>query len=85
MPNATYAVDALLHSQVKGDNVLLSAAYYNMLMESLDYYKVKVIKNVVVEKYENGIATIVEIAKMNPMMPTEQKEYSDWWFRKCKT
>ena len=61
MPNATYAVDALLHSQVKGDNVLLSAAYYNMLMESLDYYKVKVIKNV-----ENGIATIVEIAKNEP-------------------
>jgi 2-enoate reductase len=66
VPNATYAVDALLHSQVKGDNVLLSAAYYNMLMESLDYYKVKVIKNVVVEKYENGIATIVEIAKNEP-------------------
>ncbi|WP_337496148.1 hypothetical protein [[Ruminococcus] lactaris] len=44
----------------------MSAAYYNMLMESLDYYKVKVIKNAVVEKYENGIATIVEIAKNEP-------------------
>lgn len=44
----------------------LSAANYNMLMELLDYYKVNVIKNAVVEKYENGVATVVETEKNEP-------------------
>ncbi|MEA4893604.1 MAG: FAD-dependent oxidoreductase [Peptococcaceae bacterium] len=44
----------------------LSAANYNMLMELLDYYKVRVIKNAVVEKYEDGKATILETIKNYP-------------------
>ena len=44
----------------------LSAANYNMLMELLDYYKVKVIKNAVVESYKDGIATVVETEKNYP-------------------
>ncbi|MCU6748810.1 FAD-dependent oxidoreductase [Faecalicatena acetigenes] len=44
----------------------LSAANYNMLMELLDYYKVKVIKNAVVESYKAGIATVVETEKNYP-------------------
>ena len=44
----------------------LSAANYNMLMELLDYYKVKVIKNAVVEQYEDGVATVVETEKNYP-------------------
>lgn len=44
----------------------LSAANYNMLMELLDYYKVKVMKNAVVEKFENGVATVVETEKNEP-------------------
>jgi len=44
----------------------LSAANYNMLMELLDYYDIKVIKNAVVEKYENGIATVNETIKNYP-------------------
>ena len=44
----------------------LSAANYNMLMELLDYYKVRVIKNAVAEKYENGIVTVVETEKNYP-------------------
>lgn len=44
----------------------LSAANYNMLMELLDYYNVNVIKNAVVEKFENGIATVVETEKNEP-------------------
>lgn len=44
----------------------LSAANYNILMELLDYYNVNVIKNAVVEKFENGIATVVETEKNEP-------------------
>lgn len=44
----------------------LSAANYNMLMELLDYYKVRVIKNAVVESYQNGIATVIETEKNYP-------------------
>ncbi|MCI9491932.1 MAG: FAD-dependent oxidoreductase [Lachnospiraceae bacterium] len=44
----------------------LSAANYNMLMELLDYYKVKVIKNAVVEQYKDGVATVVETEKNYP-------------------
>lgn len=44
----------------------LSAANYNMLMELLDYYKVEVIKNAVVEQYKDGVATVVETQKNYP-------------------
>lgn len=44
----------------------LSAANYNMLMELLDHYKVKVIKNAVVESFENGTAVVVETEKNYP-------------------
>lgn len=100
--NVTYAVDTLLSSEIKGENVVivgggltgceiaymlgkegknvtmiemtetilnafgLSAANYNMLMELLDYYKVKVIKNAVVESFGNGIATVIETEKNYP-------------------
>lgn len=44
----------------------LSAANYNMLMELLDYYKVTVIKNAVVTKYENNVAYVTETIKNYP-------------------
>jgi 2-enoate reductase len=44
----------------------LSAANYNMLMELLDYYRVRVIKNAIVEKYENGEVHVVETIKNYP-------------------
>ena len=44
----------------------LSAANYNMLMELLDYYKVRVIKNAVVESYQDGVATVIETEKNYP-------------------
>jgi 2-enoate reductase len=44
----------------------LAAANYNMLMEILDYYKVKVIKNASLVKYEDGIATIKAVVKNYP-------------------
>lgn len=44
----------------------LSAANYNMLMELLDYYKVRVIKNAVVERYQDGVATVIETEKNYP-------------------
>lgn len=51
----------------------LSASNYNMMMEMLDYYKVKVIKNAVVEKYENGVATVVETEKNYPNIANRAK------------
>lgn len=44
----------------------LSAANYNMMMELLDYCKVTVIKNAVVDKFENGIAYVTETVKNYP-------------------
>lgn len=44
----------------------LSAANYNMLLDLLDHYQVRVIKNAVVEKYENGVATVAETVKNYP-------------------
>jgi 2-enoate reductase len=44
----------------------LSAANYNMLMELLDYYKVKVIKNATVESYSDGAALVAESVKNVP-------------------
>lgn len=44
----------------------LSAANYNMLMELIDYYKIKVYKNTVLEKYEDGYAHILETIKNYP-------------------
>lgn len=44
----------------------LSAANYNMLMELLDHYKVDVMKNTIVESYQDGIATVIETQKNYP-------------------
>ncbi|AKN30008.1 2-enoate reductase [Clostridium carboxidivorans P7] len=44
----------------------LSAANYNMLMELLDYYKVDVIKNASLIKYQDGTAEIKVIQKNYP-------------------
>lgn len=44
----------------------LSAANYNMLMEILDYYKVEVIKNAVVDEYKDGKAVVTETIKNYP-------------------
>lgn len=51
----------------------LSAANYNMLMELLDYYKVKVIKNAVVESYKDGVATVIETEKNYPNIANRAK------------
>lgn len=51
----------------------LSAANYNMLMELLDYYKVKVIKNAVVESYADGKATVIETIKNYPNIANRAK------------
>ena len=54
----------------KADTILnvfgLSAANYNMLMELLDFYKVNIIKNAEVEKFENGVVTVVETVRNTP-------------------
>ena len=44
-----------------------------MMMELLDYYKVNVIKNAVVEKYENGVATVIETEKNYPNVANRAK------------
>ncbi|MDM8301735.1 FAD-dependent oxidoreductase [Collinsella tanakaei] len=44
----------------------LAAANYNMLMDLLDYYHVRVIKNAVVQKYEDGVAYVEETEKNYP-------------------
>jgi len=44
----------------------LSAANYNMLMELMDYYKVTVLKNASLVKYENGKATVKVTVKNAP-------------------
>ena len=51
----------------------LSASNYNMLMEILDVYKVKVIKGAVVDKYENGKATITQTIKNYPNVANRAK------------
>lgn len=51
----------------------LSAANYNMLMELLDYYKVNVIKNAVVESYKDGVATVIETQKNYPNVANRAK------------
>lgn len=51
----------------------LSAANYNMLMEILDYYKVRVIKNAVVEEYKDGVATVIETEKNYPNINNRAK------------
>lgn len=107
--NVTYAVDALLCTEVEGEQILivgggltgceiaymlaksgkkvtivektetilnafgLSAANYNMLMELLDYYHVRVIKNAAVEKYENNVATVIETEKNYPNIANRAK------------
>jgi len=44
----------------------LSAANYNMLMELINYYDIDVYKNTVLEKYEDGVAYILETIKNYP-------------------
>ncbi len=51
----------------------LSAANYNMLMDLLDYYHVCVIKNAVVQKYENGVAYVEETEKNYPNIANRAK------------
>ncbi|HZK27288.1 MAG TPA: hypothetical protein VFD00_07115 [Thermoclostridium sp.] len=51
----------------------LSAANYNMMMELLDYYNVKVIKNAVVDSYEDGVANITETEKNYPNIANRAK------------
>lgn len=51
----------------------LAAANYNMLMELLDYYKVNVIKNAVVESYQDGIAAVIETEKNYPNIANRAK------------
>jgi 2-enoate reductase len=51
----------------------LSAANYNMLMELMDYYKVNVIKNAVVEEFKDGIATVTETVKNYPNVANRAK------------
>jgi 2-enoate reductase len=51
----------------------LSAANYNMLMELLDYYKVKVIRNAVVESFADGKAVVVETEKNYPNVANRAK------------
>lgn len=51
----------------------LSAANYNMLMEILDYYKVKVIKNAVVEEFRDGKAIVEETVKNYPNVANRAK------------
>lgn len=53
----------------------LAAANYNMLVELLDYYKVKVIKNASLEKYENNVATIKVKTKNYPNIANRAKQY----------
>ncbi|MFV0528046.1 MAG: FAD-dependent oxidoreductase [Lachnospiraceae bacterium] len=51
----------------------LSASNYNMLMDLMDYYKVNVIKNAVVEAYADGIATVRETIKNYPNIANRAK------------
>jgi 2-enoate reductase len=51
----------------------LSAANYNMLMELLDHYKVKVIKNASVESFADGKAVIIETEKNYPNIANRAK------------
>ena len=51
----------------------LSAANYNMLMELLDYHKVKVIKNAEVIKIEGNTALVTETIKNYPNMHNRAK------------
>lgn len=51
----------------------LSAANYNMLMEILDYYKVKVIKNAVVQEFRDGKAIVEETVKNYPNVANRAK------------
>ncbi|MDL2219742.1 FAD-dependent oxidoreductase [Ruminococcaceae bacterium OttesenSCG-928-O06] len=51
----------------------LSAANYNMLMELMDYYKVKIIKNAAVESYSEGKAIVIETIKNYPNVANRAK------------
>lgn len=44
----------------------LSASNYNMLMELMDYYKIKVLKNTVIDKFENHTAYVTQTIKNTP-------------------
>ena len=51
----------------------LSASNYNMLMEIIDVYKIKVLKSAEVEKFENGKATIIQTEKNYPNVANRAK------------
>ena len=51
----------------------LSAANYNMLIELMDSCNVRVIKNAVVQKLEDGIATVCETVKNYPNIANRAK------------
>ena len=44
----------------------LCAANYNMLVELMEYYKVRIIKNAVLDKYEDQVAYVTETIKNYP-------------------
>lgn len=51
----------------------LSAANYNMLMEMIDYYRIKVMKSSKVDKYENNIAYVTTMIKNYPNIANRAK------------
>ena len=51
----------------------LSAANYNMLMELMDFYNVRVIKNASMQKFDEGIATVCETVKNSPSIANRAK------------
>ena len=53
----------------------LCAANYNMLMELLDYYHVRVIKNAVVSAFEDGCAVVTETIKNYPNIANRARHH----------
>lgn len=51
----------------------LSAANYNMLMELLDYYDVKVLKGAIVDKYADGKVSVTQTIKNYPNVNNRAK------------
>ncbi len=51
----------------------ISAANYNMLLEMLDYYAVKVLTSTTVTRYENGVAELLTLVKNFPNIANRAK------------